>query len=242
MPNAYVSSATIEALLPEIVLIGSATLIFVAGAFVRSRTVWGWLAGAALAAAAMCLYVQSAETGVPASGGTAASSPLLADGLMNFVRWLSLGAGTLLLLTAAQGAAEGQAAGAPQLDQGELRHVVVEHRALDDGGDAGAIEDERDGLPRVDELAEGAGRIAGPGAGQEVGIFLHGVGDLAGLLEAVEQIDGRAVGRGAAADQDRVGAQPLQTRDVLAPVRLALRGVVVYGRDGHVEDDHGKSV
>ncbi len=63
----------------------------------------------ALAAAAVCLYWQTSD-GHAEPLQTAVASPLLADGLMNFVRWLSLLVGALLLMTAAQGAAEGQAA------------------------------------------------------------------------------------------------------------------------------------
>ncbi len=109
MPTAYVSSTTIQTLLPEIVLIAAATLIYVAGAFVRARHSWSYFAGAALVAAAVCLYWQTSDADIE-TVQAAAAGPLLADGLMHFVRWLSLLVGALLLMTAAQGAAEGQAA------------------------------------------------------------------------------------------------------------------------------------
>jgi NADH-quinone oxidoreductase subunit N len=105
----YVSTTTIATLLPEIVLIGAATAIYVAGAFVRSRSAWSWLGGIALATAAVCCYLQTGETDTVRAGSTTAASPLLADGLMTYVRWLALGTGALLLLTA-QGAAQGQPA------------------------------------------------------------------------------------------------------------------------------------
>src|SRR5256885_12381658 len=109
MNSPYVSAATVRFLLPEMVLIGVATFIYLAGAFVKSRRLWSWAAGAGLAAAALCLYFQTSDpTSAPAAN--AADSPLFADGLMMYVRWLSLGVGALLLLTAAQGAVECQAA------------------------------------------------------------------------------------------------------------------------------------
>jgi len=108
MIEPYVSTATLERLLPEIVLVGTATLIYVAGAFVKSRAVWAWVAGAGLIAAAICVYWQG--TDIATATAEAQRTSLLADGLMDFIRWLSLGVGVLLLLASAQGAAEGQAA------------------------------------------------------------------------------------------------------------------------------------
>src|SRR5437870_2964213 len=49
-------------------------------------------------------------------------------------------------------AAERHAPGAAHLDERELRHVVVHHRALDDGDLTRAVEDDGDHLPRLDEL------------------------------------------------------------------------------------------
>ncbi|PYN58751.1 MAG: hypothetical protein DMD92_11605 [Candidatus Rokuibacteriota bacterium] len=64
--------------------------------------------------------------------------------------------------------------------------------------------------------------------------------ELAGLLQAIEEIGGLAVGGGSAADQDARRTQPLETLDVGAPVALAAGQVVGGGRDGDVEDDHGR--
>jgi NADH-quinone oxidoreductase subunit N len=110
MNDAYVSPATLQALLPEIVLTGAATLIYLAGAFVKSRRILGPAAGTALGAAAICLYWQTGEMESDPATRLVATSPVAVDGLMNFVRWLSLAVGALLLMTAAQSASEGQAA------------------------------------------------------------------------------------------------------------------------------------
>src|SRR3989442_5780950 len=65
-------------------------------------------------------------------------------------------------LAALEEAAEGHAAGAAHLDEGELRHVVVDHGTLDEGDLARAVEDHGDHLPRLDELGEAPRLVARP--------------------------------------------------------------------------------
>src|SRR5689334_19763403 len=87
-------------------------------------------------------------------------------------------------------------------------------------------------------MRERAWRVAGPGAGEKVGILLHRVLDLSRLLQAIEEVGAPAIGRRTAADQDAGRAQALKALDVRAAVGLATRDVVRGRRDGHVEDVH----
>src|SRR2546430_4158389 len=84
-------------------------------------------------------------------------------------------------------------------------------------------------------------RSARPDPTRPVGVLLDGVLELRRLLEAIEDVGGLPVRRGPAADQDARGAQPLQPLDVASPVALAPGQVILGGRDGDVEDDHGAS-
>jgi NADH-quinone oxidoreductase subunit N len=99
---AYASVETLRLLLPEIILVGAATAIFLAGAFVRAKEAWSWLAGAALLSAWGWLALAQPEAVAP--------GPLMADALAEFVRWLMLPLGLLFVLLTARGAAAGQAA------------------------------------------------------------------------------------------------------------------------------------
>jgi len=99
-----VSGETVLLLTAEIVLVVVAVLIYVGGAFVRARGVWNWIALGGIIVAAVALAT-SAQPGGSSSG------PLQIDQLARYVRWLALGAGALLVLTAsrppdAPGAAE----------------------------------------------------------------------------------------------------------------------------------------
>src|SRR5439155_78149 len=131
-------------------------------------------------------------------------------------------------LAAFEEAAEGHAAGAAHLDEGELRHVVVDHGTLDEGDLARAVEDHGDHLPRLDELGEAPRLVARPDPTRPVGVLLDGVLELRRLLEAIEDVGGLPVWRGPAADQDARGAQPLQPLDVASPVALATGKRIAY--------------
>src|SRR5207244_3143555 len=99
-------------------------------------------------------------------------------------------------LAALEEAAEGHAAGAAHLDEGELRHVVVDHGTLDEGDLARAVEDHGDHLPRLDELGEAPRLVARPDPTRPVGVLLDGVLELGRLLEAIEDVGGLPVRRG----------------------------------------------
>ena len=73
----------------EIVVIVVAMAIYLGGTFAGARGVWRWIALAGLAAAGGILWAWPMAA--------TAMSPLMADQLSDYVRWLSLGAGILLV-------------------------------------------------------------------------------------------------------------------------------------------------
>jgi NADH-quinone oxidoreductase subunit N len=88
------TTATIHLLTPEIVLIVAAVAIYMGGVFSSERRAWSWIAGGALALAAVALWTQHGPAGV--------SGPLNLDALAWFMRWLALAFGGLLVLSAAR--------------------------------------------------------------------------------------------------------------------------------------------
>ena len=89
------STETVQYLLPELLLVLSATLIYVMGTFVRSRTIWSWAAAAALAAAGGLLFWQTQQS--PAEDGVNISGPMVVDLLSEFVRPLAVAIGLLFV-------------------------------------------------------------------------------------------------------------------------------------------------
>jgi NADH-quinone oxidoreductase subunit N len=83
------SSSTINYLLPEIVLIGMAVLIYIAGAFLHVQKAWSWMALAGIVLSMLCLGRQD----VAADNGI-----LQSDGFGLYIRWLTLSLGFLLVL------------------------------------------------------------------------------------------------------------------------------------------------
>jgi NADH-quinone oxidoreductase subunit N len=73
----------------EIVVVAVAVAIYLGGVFVASRGLWRWIALGGLLAAGAALW------GSPV--GRVADSPLDVDNLANFMRWLALGSGLLLV-------------------------------------------------------------------------------------------------------------------------------------------------
>src|SRR5262245_37474000 len=138
--------------------------------------------------------------------------------------------------------AEGHAARAPELDEGELRHGQIARRTFHDGHLPRAVEDHRRQFPRLDKLGEAARRVGRPRPARPVGVFLHRVLRLPGLLEAVEEAGRPPGGRRPTADQDAGRAKALQPRDVGAPHPLPPGQVI--RRRGHrdVVDDHRSRV
>lgn len=83
------TTATLYFLLPEIVLIAAAVMIYVAGAFLSTQKVWGWMALAGIIVAMVCLGYQNGAT----DGGV-----LISDGFTLFIRWLTLALGLLFVM------------------------------------------------------------------------------------------------------------------------------------------------
>ncbi|MCC7086760.1 MAG: NADH-quinone oxidoreductase subunit N [Pirellulales bacterium] len=93
-------SHTISLLLPEIIVIASATLLYIAGAFVPLRSAANWLAALAIGAAALALCSQGDRLGMYAEVAPAATSsgPLAVDLFGYTARWGILGVGLLLVM------------------------------------------------------------------------------------------------------------------------------------------------
>ncbi|MHC4176411.1 MAG: NADH-quinone oxidoreductase subunit N, partial [Planctomycetota bacterium] len=89
------STETVQLLSPEIVLIAAAVLIYLAGAFIDSRYLWGFAAAAGIATAAYVLW-RVQEPAATATG------PVTIDSLAYYGRWLALALGALLVLLAAR--------------------------------------------------------------------------------------------------------------------------------------------
>ncbi len=89
------TTETLWLLAPEIVLIATAALIYVAGAFVDAVSSWRWLAGAGVVVAAVLLAVRGGED--PSVAG-----PVAADALAHFARGLALAVGGLFVLLASR--------------------------------------------------------------------------------------------------------------------------------------------
>ena len=86
------STESVWLLAPEIVLAAVAVLIYIAGAFVQTRRVWGWIALGGVIASAVALATSGAG-GV--LGGSIPMQPLA-----DYVRWLALAVGALFVLMA----------------------------------------------------------------------------------------------------------------------------------------------
>jgi NADH-quinone oxidoreductase subunit N len=83
------TNATLYFLLPEIVLIAAAVVIYIAGAFLNTQKAWSWIALAGIALAMVCLGYQKSAT----DGGV-----LISDGFALFIRWLILALGLLFVM------------------------------------------------------------------------------------------------------------------------------------------------
>ena len=59
------SSETVYLLMPEMILVVLATLIYLGGAFLPFRSGWSWLAAAAIILAGVALYQQGTTPAVP---------------------------------------------------------------------------------------------------------------------------------------------------------------------------------
>lgn len=96
----FVESKTIALLIPEIVLMLGATLLFVGGAFFRNRLAWGAVAKVLYVVAAVLL----ASSGLPEDSQT--SGPIIVDALAFGLRALSIGMGLVFTAIVSKSAAE----------------------------------------------------------------------------------------------------------------------------------------
>ena len=93
------SNETAYLLLPEIILVLFATLIYVGGAFLPLRRGWGGVASAAIVLAAVALYEQgTSTTGQRALTEGLLSGPLAVDLFAATLRWSILGTGLIFVL------------------------------------------------------------------------------------------------------------------------------------------------
>lgn len=90
------STETLWLLLPETIVIAFAVAIYVLGALVAARDIWPWLGLLAVVGGSVALGMQFEP---PLTSG-----PLLIDSLALYTRWLSLGAGAVLVLLTRHGA------------------------------------------------------------------------------------------------------------------------------------------
>jgi len=89
-PDPYLSIAVVKQLAPEAILIAVATLIYVAGSMFRARELWSYLAFTGILGAAYSLWT------LPEARGQL--GPVHADELANYVRWLALCVGGLMVM------------------------------------------------------------------------------------------------------------------------------------------------
>ncbi len=88
-------------LVPECILGGSACVLFLGATFRRDRNLWGWVALLALAGTALALLAgpqPSVPTNADAASAQLFGSPFYFDGLAQWIRWISLAGGVLLVL------------------------------------------------------------------------------------------------------------------------------------------------
>jgi NADH-quinone oxidoreductase subunit N len=83
------TTATIQFLLPEIIVIAAAIGIYMVGAFCTGQKAWVWLAAAGIAVAMACLGGQNVANG---------SGNLISDGFTLYIRWLILAFALLFVL------------------------------------------------------------------------------------------------------------------------------------------------
>ena len=95
-----ISPQTARLLLPEVMVALMAVTVYVAGAFIKGRTVFNWLAALGLATAAVLLLQQEGRIDVLGSGEAVTSGPVIIDALAQVIRFLTLAIGGLLLITA----------------------------------------------------------------------------------------------------------------------------------------------
>ena len=99
MGDPTISSATFRLLAPEILLVATAAVVYVGGAFVRQRGLWQAVALIGWGLAACTLAVQGTPQGTLAQPSLV-EGPLLCDAFGHLTRWLGLSLGLLFTLGA----------------------------------------------------------------------------------------------------------------------------------------------
>ncbi len=103
------SNETVYLLMPEIILVLMATLIYLGGAFLPSRPGWSWLAAAAIILAGVALYQQGTTPAVQAAlENGLLSGPLAIDLFSATLRWSILGVGLVFVMLAARTSEQGE--------------------------------------------------------------------------------------------------------------------------------------
>jgi NADH-quinone oxidoreductase subunit N len=105
-----VSNETVYLLLPEIILVLAGTLVYLGGAFLPERSLWGAFSVVAIAAAAAALFQQTTTPWVHdalTTGGL--SGPITIDAFSLAIRSGVLAAGVIFALTGARWAGQGDA-------------------------------------------------------------------------------------------------------------------------------------
>jgi NADH-quinone oxidoreductase subunit N len=98
-----VSNETVYLLMPEIILVLAATLIYLGGAFLPARPGWSWLAAATILLSGVALYQQAATVDVESvvEAGSI-SGPLAIDRFSTTLRWAILGVAIVFTMLAAR--------------------------------------------------------------------------------------------------------------------------------------------
>ncbi len=103
------SNETVILLLPEIILVLAGTLIYLGGAFLPSRSVWGGLSVLAIFAALAMLYHQGTTEGVREAWATGSvSGPITIDWFSTAFRYGVLAVGLVFVLTGSRWSHAGQ--------------------------------------------------------------------------------------------------------------------------------------
>jgi NADH-quinone oxidoreductase subunit N len=104
-----VSNETVYLLIPEIILVLAATLIYLGGAFFPARAGWSLLAAASIFLAAAALFQQGTVPWVQSALESGKfSGPLTLDLFSTALRWASLGVGLIFVMLAAHSSESGE--------------------------------------------------------------------------------------------------------------------------------------
>ncbi len=97
------SNETVYLLIPEIILVLAATLIYLGGAFLPARAGWSWLAAASILLSGVALFQQGSTPFVQSAlEAGSLSGPLSIDLFSTTLRWAILGAGLVFVMLAAR--------------------------------------------------------------------------------------------------------------------------------------------